>query len=51
VWNKQPEHFRIVPGKTYYDGPSFVDDEDVEKLAYNNRNLKPLDLRRQLERK
>jgi hypothetical protein len=40
VWNKQPEHFRIIAGKSYYDGPSFVDDEDVEKLAYNNRKLK-----------
>jgi hypothetical protein len=40
VWNKQPEHFRIIAGKTYYDGPSFVDDENVEKLAFKNRKLK-----------
>jgi hypothetical protein len=40
VWNKQPEHFRIIAGKTYYDGPSFVDYEDVEKLAHKNRKLK-----------
>jgi hypothetical protein len=40
VWNKQPEYFRLVSEKFYYDGPSFVDDEDIEKLAFNNRKLK-----------
>jgi menaquinone-dependent protoporphyrinogen IX oxidase len=36
VWNKRPEHFRIVAGKFYYDGPSFIDDVNVEKLAFDN---------------
>jgi hypothetical protein len=40
VWNKQPEHFRIVTGTFYYDSPSFVDYEDVKKHAYDNRKNK-----------
>jgi hypothetical protein len=51
VWNKQPEHFGLVAGKFYYDGPSFIDYVDVKKLAYDNRKLKAPRLRKQLERK
>jgi hypothetical protein len=40
VCNKQHEHFRIVAGKFYYEGPSFVDDVKIEKLAFENRKLK-----------
>jgi hypothetical protein len=40
VWNKQPEHFRIVADKTYYDRPSSEEYEFIEKLAHENRKLK-----------
>jgi hypothetical protein len=53
VWKEQVEH-EIVhknTGKFTYTKPSFLDDDNVKRLANDNENLKYLNLRRQLERK
>jgi hypothetical protein len=46
VWNRQPEHQHFIRGKIVYDGPSFVDYEDVKKLDYDNRKIKHPKLRK-----
>jgi hypothetical protein len=41
VWNEQPEHQPLNRGKIRFDESSFVDNEDVKELSYNNCKFRP----------